>query len=100
MTTKKTKSSSTRSARNSKATPSAARPASDVKALPSAPETVLRYSGQVVCVIGLPAAVTQHLGAQLTQAILKELNETGLSICWQDDQAVVNLSTHIYACAI
>ena len=91
------KSTSANSARGTQSKPAATRISANVKPPTSEPETVLRYSGDVFCVICLPKGVAEHLGPELTEKVLKNLNEIGLRICMQDAKAVVNLRAPIFA---
>lgn len=90
----------------SKKAPSAKKPATASKTRPRPrksaqpapqPETVQRYRGNFICVIGFPQATKEAFGPDLIKQVTDELNKLDLHLVLQDEQHVVNLSTQIFA---
>ena len=102
MSTKQPKSPSSKRSNSASSKPvSGTKPkrAADAQSSVPMPETVLRYSGAVICVVGLPKSVAEHLGPELTKAVLQDLNEISLHMYMhpQDDKVVVSLRAPIFA---
>jgi len=61
------------------------------------PQSVQRFWGEAICVIGFPRATEEALGPKLLQEVLAEMNKIGINFVFQDDRHVVNLTTGILA---
>jgi hypothetical protein len=61
------------------------------------PESVQRFSGEVICVVGFPRTTEEALGPDLLEKVIAELNKTGIRFVYQDESCVVNLITQLLA---
>lgn len=87
-------------ASKSKTAAAGAKPkASSSKAARTAPhsESIHRFSGDVICVIGFPRLTEETLGPKLLEEVMAEMNKTGIRFVFQNEHCVVNLSTQVLA---
>lgn len=61
------------------------------------PESIQRFSGEVICVVGFPRLTEEALGPKLLEEVISEMNKTGIRFVFQNEHCVVNLSTQVLA---
>ena len=75
------------------------RGASSSKTAPKAPQpqSVERFWGEAICVIGFTSATEEAFGAKLLEKVIAEMNKLGIGFVYQDERCVVNLTARILA---
>ena len=61
------------------------------------PQSIQRFWGDVICVVGFPRATEEALGPKLLEEVIADLNKTGIRFVYQDEKCVVNLITQVLA---
>lgn len=61
------------------------------------PQSIERFWGEVICVIGFPRVTAAALGPELLDEVVAEMNKTGIRFVFQDERCVVNLTTQVLA---
>lgn len=59
------------------------------------PESIQRFTSEVICVVAFTQLTEQALGPELINEVLTELNNMGVLFVFQNERAVVNLTTRI-----
>jgi hypothetical protein len=59
------------------------------------PESVQRFCSEVICVVAFTQLTEQALGPELMNEVLIEINNMGVLFVFQNERAVVNLTTRI-----